>query len=147
MKINYFIQISPLLEKHHTGIAVVCKQIVSFFLDIKTENDHDKNKETTQESYHFFHDNLMFKEEMINDLISGKISHSSIKEEHILDKVDEFLKKNQGINVGLFIDVKPFHKKFDYEAQIIHDLTYQLIPNYHDKKMVYLFGNNENVEL
>lgn len=127
MNRKYFIDICTLFEDHYTGISNVNYFIVKYFF----ENLNDKTE--------FFHIENVVDKKNIKKLIEDKKGGDWIRK---LDKngmlykgkVKKYIK--DVYSVGIFSHVKYIRNIFNYEVQIIHDITYILTKEFHHQDTV-----------
>jgi glycosyltransferase involved in cell wall biosynthesis len=119
---KYFVDICTLFEEHYTGIANVNYFVAKYFF----EHLNDKTE--------FFHTENVVDKKYIEKLIKDKKGGEWIKE---LDRSGKLYKgklkeyTKDIYSIGIFSHVKYVRNVFDYEAQIIHDITYILTKEFH----------------
>ncbi|RJQ27168.1 glycosyltransferase family 1 protein [Candidatus Parcubacteria bacterium] len=128
--IRYFIDVSSLLSEKYTGIQIVNYEIVKYFYEKFWNN-----------SVFFCGDTILHNStvQFILQTRSGREAITFVEHGHLYNGSIKYrLNTNEEINVGIFPCVKNIFNVFDYEAQIIYDLTFLLTPEFH---------NQENIEL
>lgn len=121
---TFFIDILTLFDETYAGIANVNYQIVKYF--------YHNHKEHT---YFFCHDKVV-KKEIINHLLFKKSGAGlrDINESNIYENtLETILEKIRTKTVGIFQHVKSLRNFFDYEVQVIYDLTSLLTPEFHHR--------------
>ena len=118
----YFIDICTLFDEHYTGIANVNYHILQYFF---------KNFQNDSE---FFYHQKVIEKKVIEELLHKKKGGAWIKKisgENKLYKgeIKEFTK--EVCSIGIFSHAKYVRNIFDYEIQIIHDITYILTKEFH----------------
>ena len=119
---KYFVDICTLFEDHYTGIANVNYYVAKYFF----ENLNDKTE--------FFHTENVVDKKYIEKLLKDKKGGEWIRE---LDrngrlykgKLKDYIK--DVYSIGIFSHVKYVRNIFNYEAQIVHDITYILTKEFH----------------
>jgi glycosyltransferase involved in cell wall biosynthesis len=119
---KYFIDVCTLFDDFYTGIANVNYFVVKYFFN----NLYD-------ECEFFHHDKIVYKK-YIAELLEKKQGGEWIRrlernEAIYIGKVSEFVKS--GYSVGIFSHVKYARNVFDYEVQVVHDITYILTEEFH----------------
>lgn len=119
---KYFIDICTLFEEHYTGIANVNFNVAKYFY----ENLYDSSE--------FFHVDNVIDKKYIGQIIERKHGGDWIKNlekshEIYLGEIESFV--NEYFTVGIFSHVKYIRNVFDYEVQIVHDITYLLTKEFH----------------
>ena len=134
-KLVYFIEIASLFEENYTGISNVNFHVVKYFFSNYLQQTC------------FFHLKKVVKKEIIKDLLQKKTG-KGLKQLHdngemYEEQVEELVKSSQNSNiltVGIFTRTKViiygeeravYANFFDYEAQIIYDLTTIMMPEFH----------------
>lgn len=131
-KVKYCIDISTLFECHYTGISNVNYQVVKYFYTLNNANSI------------FFHNNNIIKKEYIKQILYKKEGGDWILSLHHSQKLYDgelSINKNE-ISVGIFSNVKTLRNKFDYEVQILYDLTFLLLSETHHHDTVKHHGNS-----
>ena len=122
-KITYFIDILTLFDETYAGIANVNYQLAKYFYQHHGEN--------TQ----FFHFDKIVKKEIVNLLIQNRTGKGlralSESGEMYETTLGSYLKHIKTKTIGIFQHVKSFKNLFDYEVQMIYDLTALLTPEFH----------------
>lgn len=119
---KYFIDICTLFDDFYTGIANVNYFVAKYFFD----NHYDASE--------FFHVEKIVDKKYIAALLEKKQGGEWIRELEREDaiyigSVSDF---TEGVySVGIFSHVKYIRDAFDYEAQIVHDITYALTEEFH----------------
>jgi len=118
----YFIDICTLFDEHYTGIANVNYHVAQYFF-----KNFQKNCE-------FFYHQKIIEKKVIEELLHKKKGGAWIKKisgENKLYKgeIKEFTK--EVCSIGIFSHAKYVRNVFDYEIQIIHDITYILTKEFH----------------
>lgn len=119
---KYFVDICTLFEEHYTGIANVNYQVAKYF--------YENLNEVTE----FFHvENIIDKsyiEKLLLDGHGGEWIKELEREGKIYKgKIKEY--KLKYFSIGVFSHVKYIKNIFDYEVQIVHDITYLLTKEFH----------------
>jgi len=119
---KYFVDICTLFEEQYTGIANVNYQVAKYFF----ENLNDKTE--------FFHVENVVDKKYIKKLLEDGHGGEWIKEleregKIYKGKIKEF--KKGYFSIGVFSHVKYIRGVFDYEMQIVHDITYILTKEFH----------------
>lgn len=135
-----FVEISPQLNDVYTGIGNVNHQIISWF-----------RRERRAETVFFCHDDVMH-EEVVDEILlrrngrglrdlfhRGLVSNGSLA---------SALERATGrTTAGLFSTAKTHRGVFTYEAQVIHDLTVQLMPEVHHQNTIERHGTTLEADL
>jgi len=131
--IRYFIDVWSLFARHYTGIQNVNYQIVKYFY----ENLHDQTV--------FFYEQNTLHEAAIQSILenrSGKELAALGERDYLVHQaLDKYLGKGTEQTVGFFPCVKDLHRVFDYEIQIIYDLTFLLTPEFHNIDNIHLHAS------
>lgn len=123
-----FIDISTLFELNYTGIPNVNYKLVQYFF------------ENFKERIYFFHCERVVKREIIAELLKrktgkGLVALHNTQEMYEAD-INSVLRNKNCSSVGIFSNIKTIRKKFDYEVQIIYDLTFLLTPELHHEDTI-----------
>ncbi len=131
--IRYFIDVWSLFSDRYTGIQNVNYQVVKYFY----ENLHDQTV--------FFYEQNTLHEAAVQSILenrSGKELAGLAEQDYLIHRT---LCHDLGIdtaqNVGIFPCVKDFHRVFDYEIQVIYDLTFLLTPEFHNPDNIRLHAS------
>jgi len=131
--IRYFIDVWSLFARHYTGVQNVNYQIVKYFY----ENLHDQTV--------FFYEENTLHEAAIQSLLenrSGKELAALGERDYLVHQtLHKYLGKDTEQTVGFFPCVKDLHQVFDYEIQIIYDLTFLLTPEFHNIDNIHLHAS------
>ena len=122
--ITFFIDIGTLLEARYTGVSNVNHQIAKWFR-------HNKRNRTQ-----FFHADQIVHPAIIDELLARKsgrglpeLFNRGLVSTATLDQA--LREQSRAATVGVFSNVKTIENVFDYETQVIHDLTFLLTPEFH----------------
>jgi len=126
----YFIDICTLFEQYYTGISNVNFQIVKYFTYKDSSN------------IYFFHLDKIVKEEIVYKILANKHGGKWLLDLHhntnmYCTTINEVKNKNKNKkSIGIYSNVKLIHDMFDYEIQIIYDLTFLITPELHHSDTV-----------
>jgi glycosyltransferase involved in cell wall biosynthesis len=131
--IRYFIDVWCLFATRYTGVQNVNYQIVKYFY----ENLHDRTV--------FFYEQSTLHEAAIQSILynrSGK-ELTALNERNYLvhQKLHPYLDAEAEQRVGIFPCVKDLHRVFEYETQIIYDITFLLTPEFHNTENIHLHAS------
>lgn len=122
-KVTFFIDILTLFDETYAGIANVNYQLAKYF--------YQNHREDTQ----FFHYKKIVKKEIINLLIQKRTGRGlralSESGEMYEAPLESFLKHIRTKTIGIFQHIKSLRNAFDYEVQMMYDLTALLTPEFH----------------
>jgi glycosyltransferase involved in cell wall biosynthesis len=123
---KYFIDICTLFEENYTGISNVNYYVVKYFYE-------------NMDNCYFFHNKKIIKKQYINEIIQKKYGgdwllkiekNGVLYECNIESKIEDFY------SIGIFSHVKYIRDFFDFEVQIIHDITYLLTKEFHNEDTI-----------
>jgi glycosyltransferase involved in cell wall biosynthesis len=124
----FFIDMVCLFDRTYAGIANVNYQIVKYF--------YQHHKEST----YFFHQDQIVRPEVIEVLLRRRdglgLQEFSQTGRMYVQPLNDLLRQIKGRTVGIYPYLKSFHEKFDYEIQVIYDLTILLTPEFHHPETI-----------
>jgi glycosyltransferase involved in cell wall biosynthesis len=150
-EIAYFIETASLFESTYTGISNVNFEIVKYFFQNFSANTN------------FFHLKNIIKPEIVDFIIKTKNGgnlhrmhlNGSLYKSDVNEAVNR-CKKNGAITVGIFPRTKvliygenkvTYSAFFDYEAQVIYDLSTILMPEFHHGTTIKLHAESFSQDL
>lgn len=119
---SYFLDISPLLEQNWTGLAVVTQNLAKFLLKFRRKESK------------FFVRSSIISPEYVEVAVSkapGGYLGSLISSGHAIAGTLQAELRGRPWTVGIFPNIKAFHRVFDLELLIVHDLSALLLPELH----------------
>lgn len=117
-----YLDISPLLEQNWTGLAVVTKNLAEQLLRSASHN------------VKFFVREQVISNQFVQRALDspGKYLSVFIDYGHAVEEsLWSGLKRENERTIGIFPNIKPFHRVFDFEVLIAHDLSFMLCPEMH----------------
>jgi glycosyltransferase involved in cell wall biosynthesis len=130
--IRYFIDVWSLFARHYTGVQNVNYQIVKYFY----ENLRDKTV--------FFYEQNVLHDAAIRSILENRSGRELADLGRRGFLIHQSLRKYLGKgkqNIGIFPCVKDLHRVFDYEIQIIYDLSFLLTPEFHNQDNIHLHAS------
>lgn len=133
--VTFYLDISTLFQSRYTGISSVNYQLVKWF------REHKRDESI------FFHMSKVIDPRVIDELIKRKSGEGlAAQYEADLISVEELprslARSGYTTRVGLFANTKTVHGVFDFEAQIIYDLTFLLTPEFHHQDTIDHHGRS-----
>ena len=120
---NLFLDISPLMEIAWTGIANVTANLA-----------RELHRQCPNNSYFFYRDKIVEPTAVLTaievspgDYLGTILANGYADLGHINDYIGR-----RPRSIGLFPNVKPFHRLFDVELLVLHDLSAMLMPELHE---------------
>ena len=129
MKACYFIDVSTLMETAFTGIPNVVCQLVMWCLQNRGSD------------LLFFDGSDIISRDVVERIVAAKTGLAVGSANLIVGSIyDELGAHSHFTTVGLFGGIKRVHGIFDYEAQILYDLTYVVMPEAHHHHTISAHG-------
>lgn len=124
----YFIDICTLFEEQYTGIANVNYHIAEYFF---------RNFQSKTE---FFYHQKIIEKSVIEKVLCEKrggrwIKKLEAKKGFYKGEIKDF-KRKESYSIGIFSHTKYVRNTFDYEVQVIHDITYILTKEFHHQDTI-----------
>jgi hypothetical protein len=119
---RFFLDVSPLRDYAWTGIPTVTAELARYLLDNYAERSV------------FFYDSDVVLPQFVRIAVGkapGGYLRSLIESGIALGNSLADAMRGIANTIGIFPNIKPFHRLFDYEIVIIHDLSALLLPEMH----------------
>jgi len=133
--LNIFIEIGPILhEKFYSGIPNVVVHLI------------DELSKVSELELFFFHGHSVMDSKVVFDAVKLRSSipfrEAEAKGSLVVGNILDITKNNHGINASIFTNVRHgLERIFDYELQIVYDLTPLVTPQYHHPDTVNFYNN------
>jgi glycosyltransferase involved in cell wall biosynthesis len=120
--VRFFIEISPMFESNWTGLANVTANIARYFLETKPAN-----------TYFFVGTNTILRAYVGTAVRSapGAYLRSLVSSGFAAGQTLHHALAHSELSVAIFPNLKPFHRVFDIEVLVAHDLSALLMPELH----------------
>ena len=129
LAIFHYLEVGTLKEREYTGIS----HVTSAFAEKMLEADPSRN--------HFFFGRTMVDREVVADLL--KTRNGDLLEWHTARRIGRPAPfAAPGPHAAIFPNRKTCRRGFDFEVQIIHDLSTLLTPQYHGKDTIDFHANS-----
>lgn len=141
MHLTYYLDVSVMLaQKRFTGIAAVACAMADWFLN-------NRGQETV-----FFAGSDVIRPNAIEALVrmrSGEaVSGRKIGYGRVTEDISTVMARTgDRVAVGITPNIKTVRNLFDYEAQVIHDLTYAVMPELHLESVVATYGSTVDIDV
>ena len=133
-KFDFFIEVSTLFDDKPTGISNVNMMIVEYLYK--------------RENVFFFYKSRIVKKDFINKIIKDRKGPGLNKiRSDVYECNLEKIRRESSFSIGIFTNIKEQLNYFDYEIQIIHDLTFLITPEFHTDDTIGFYSSviEENV--
>lgn len=133
--LNLFIEVGPILhEKFYSGIPNVVVHLISELSKVKDIQ------------LKFFHENTVISNQVVLEAVrtrrSTEFRKAEAKGSLTEGTLSDILKQSKVTNAAVFTNVRHgLPRMFDYELQIVYDLTPLVTPQYHHPDTVKFYGN------